>query len=99
MPTDVPNKFEAWWRHFRQTGDICPLRLGMSRDEMREILGEPNDTGGTTSKHKRPLIWRYADVEFHFGHALEDGLHLIYCESEDGAVRVCISQARDAGGE
>lgn len=102
MSADVPNRFEAWWRHFSQTGDICPLRLGMSRDELRDVLGDPHETGGTSRKHKRPLIWWYAGIEFHFGHPPEDGLRLIYSDNEDGVVQLCISRhapAVDGGSE
>lgn len=43
------------------------VRLGMSRDEVRECLGDPDDTGGTSRKQHVPRIWKYGEVELHFG--------------------------------
>ena len=85
--------FDAWWEAFSRTGDICPVRLGMSRDELRAILGDAHDVGGTSRRRKRPAIWWYEygkhHVEFHFGPA---GLELIYSDNEDGIVELCISR-------
>jgi hypothetical protein len=30
-------QFQEWYEKFGSTGDICPIRLGMSRDEVRAI--------------------------------------------------------------
>ncbi len=77
------NEFKDWWTSFRVTGDICPLRLGMTRDEVKAILGEPDDVGYTSRKHRIPAIWRYEDLEFHFaggGLGPNATLSLIYRE-------------------
>ncbi len=81
------SEFDAWWERFSSTGDICPVKLGFSRDEVRRVLGEPDDVGGTSRKHRRPRIWRYRDLEFHFS---GDGLSLIYQETPSGIVRISI---------
>ena len=73
--------FQSWWEHLKLTGDICPLHLGMSRDELRTALGEPDDTGATSRRHPTPKIWKYGGVEFHFGPG--DALALIYMEDNE----------------
>ncbi len=86
-------EFKSWWANFAVTGDICPIRLGATRDEIRSILGDPDDTGGTSGK-QLPMIWKYDELEFHFGKRSGDGLFLIYKDTDDGIVQVCIQQHR-----
>jgi hypothetical protein len=76
-------QFMIWWESFRVTGDICPLRLGMTRDELKATLGEPDDVGGTSRKYPNPAIWKYSDLEFHFELGSEGRLWLIYREFEN----------------
>ena len=85
------NKFINWYKQFRNTGDICPVRLGMARPEVESILGKPDLKGGKSRKQILPLIWKYNELEFNFGPRLEDGLLLIYMETEDGITIVSIS--------
>ncbi len=51
---------------FLRTGEFGPVRMGMSRDELLRLLGEPERLGGASRRHPVPPIWRYGDVEFHF---------------------------------
>jgi len=45
----------------------------MSRAELESLLGEPEVTGVPQSrKNRRPLIWKYGDVEFIFDHYWQD---------------------------
>jgi len=87
MPSDA---FKLWWKKFGETGDICPVKLGCTRDELRALFGEPDSVGGTSRKHKRPGIWKYGDLEFHFEKDKTDALCLIWSDTDDGHVRVCI---------
>ena len=77
------SEFKTWWESFRVTGDICPVRLGITRDELRAILGEPDDVGGTSRKYPNPAIWKYEDLEFHFEPGQDGMLWLIYSEVDD----------------
>jgi hypothetical protein len=88
--------FLTWWSRFRESGDICPIRLGMSRDELRAILGSPDDTGGTSRRHRTAAIWKYNELEFHFGSGPDDSLRLIYLERDD-VVELSISSNNSAG--
>lgn len=85
-------QFHNWLRKFKSTGDICPLRLGMTREDLRLSLGEPDLMGGLMGKHQVPCIWKYKEMEFHFGPQKTDGLHLIYEEDEKGISIVVIKR-------
>lgn len=80
MPTP---EFQSWWESFSRTGDICPLRLGMTRDELKAVLGEPDDVGVTSQRWRTPAIFKYAELEFHFGLGPHGLLELIYQERDD----------------
>lgn len=89
MPSDA---FKSWWKKFRATGDICPVRLGCSREDIRTLFGEPDAVGGTSRKYRTPAVWKYGELEFHFGPKSTDLLALIYSESADGIVETSISR-------
>ena len=82
--------FRKWLAALMSSGDICPLRLGNTRDELRAFLGAPDAVGGTSRKNNLARIWRYEDTEFHFGPKSNDGLFLIYSEDQAGVVKVSI---------
>jgi hypothetical protein len=87
-------EFEQWYERFSSTGDICPIRLGMSRDQLRAAFGEPDDVGATPRKRQEPGIWVYGGLEFHFDHTGGDELFLIYRDNADGIVETSISRRR-----
>ena len=76
-------EFQSWWDSFSRTGDICPLRLGMTRAELKAVLGEPDDVGGTSRRWKTPAILKYAELEFHFGLGPQGRLELIHRERDN----------------
>jgi hypothetical protein len=82
--------FQEWYEKFASTGDICPIRLGMSRDEIRATFGEPDDVGATSRKRPEAAIWVYGGLEFHFDHSTGDELFLIYRDNPDGVVETSI---------
>ena len=85
--------FQQWHEKFASTGDICPIRLGMSRDEVRAIIGQPDDVGGTSGKRGAPAIWVYAGLEFHFNPTTGDELFLISpWDTAEGVVETSISR-------
>jgi hypothetical protein len=55
----------------------------MTRDELKAILGEPDDVGGTTRKQVTSLIWKYDELEFHFERGFDGSLWLIYSEVDN----------------
>jgi hypothetical protein len=82
--------FAEWWSNFRRSGDIGNIRAAMHRDELKELLGEPDDVGGTSRKRRMPRIWKYGSVEFHFGD--EDDLRLVYFEDDEGNANVVLQK-------
>ena len=84
--------FEDWHRKFSATGDICPIRLGITRDQLRTAFGEPDKVGGTSRRRRTPAIWVYGGLEFHFDHTAGDELCLIYRDSAEGVVETCIAR-------
>jgi hypothetical protein len=47
---------------FLKTGQIGQLATGLSRDAVRDLLGNPSDT----SVGRRPEIWKYGPIELAF---------------------------------
>ena len=85
-------EFQQWYEKFASNGDICPIRLGMSRDDVRAAFGEPDDVGGTSRKRQKPAIWVYGGLEFHFDYTAGDELFLIYRDTAEGVVETSISR-------
>jgi len=66
--------------------EATPLGLGATRDELRQLLGEPTDVSTTTRRQRQPIIWRYGEIEYHFG---DDGrVWQIYTEDKNRNPRV-----------
>ena len=73
-------KFHIWRDTLIQTKAIAPLRFGMPQEEVAAALGRP-DAVSTMEWDGRPLILKYADIEFHFDERRHRGLFLIYSDS------------------
>jgi hypothetical protein len=73
--------FNNWWSDYERTGVISPVQLGMTRDELWKIFGEPDKMAQTS--RRRPLvgIWKFGRIEFHFDRGGQ--LFLIYTEDND----------------
>ncbi len=91
--------FESWWRRFRATGDISPVRLGQTREDIRALFGEPDDKGGFVRRCRLPCIWKYQELEFHFEPDTKGELVLIYSETPEGIVDVSIPRRGDSIGD
>jgi hypothetical protein len=76
--------FLTWWREYERTGKLGAVHLGMTREDLRQLFGEPDDTA--KGFRKRPLsgIWKYGEIEFHFG--FEGELFLIFIDGWDEVV-------------
>jgi hypothetical protein len=71
-----------------------PVGYGATREELRRLLGEPHIVGGTSRRQRVPTIWKYGDVEYHFG---TDGrVSLIYLEDADGTPHVLAGPSSEA---
>ena len=84
-PTDEPmgqGQVKASMLEFARTGQLGPLRCGMSRDELLAAVGPPSDWMLDTvdrikSRMETSGIWWYGDVEFHFD---EDRVWMIFSD-------------------
>jgi hypothetical protein len=69
--------------------------LGATRDDLLRTLGEPDDVGGTSRSRRVPSVWKYGEIEYHFG---RDGrVWLIYTEDSDGNPKVLAGPNADCG--
>src|SRR5258708_23787476 len=65
------------------------IRLGITRTELRTLLGEPDAMGCFSPKNKVPPVWKYGEVEFSFPPARflrvaeHHGLDLVYVDETD----------------
>jgi hypothetical protein len=46
--------------------DASKISANMTREEVREVFGEPEMVGGTSRKYRTPCVYRYGKIEFHF---------------------------------
>lgn len=65
-------------RTFLETGKLGPLHLGMSRQQILEVVGQPDDWN--TNFAPRAAIWKYGSMELYF---LKGGetLYMIFCDN------------------
>jgi len=74
---------------------LDPSLFGLTREQVRERLGEPNDVGLTSRRYKTPRLWLYGTVEVYFG---KDGLvDLIFDDDEKGGSGKSISSSKAGG--
>ncbi len=82
-------RFSLWRGELFRTGAIDPLRLGVSQNEVAAAFGPPDDVSNELKKG-RPLIFKYADIEFHFDHRFGHRLFLIYSEGDGREPRISV---------
>ncbi len=58
----------------------------MTLKELHELLGEPTDFMISSRSERQPMIWRYGEIEYHFGPS--GRVWLVYTEDDDGNPRV-----------
>jgi len=84
--TSKSSAFNHWWGQYERSGTISPVQLGMVREDIKNLFGEPDTTA--RGWRRRPLmgIWSFGKIEFHFD---TDGrLYQLYTENEDLSPRV-----------
>ena len=60
------------------------LRIGMTREDVVRILGQPDDTGRTSCLYETPSIYKYRDIELHFTPGRNGLLWMVYKEDDAG---------------
>ncbi len=66
-------------RNKKQTVDIFTLvQPGMTRKQVFEILGEPEDWNIGSRKYPNPTVYKYGDVQLGFTYPQDGGLVYIH---------------------
>lgn len=65
-------------KHFLETGEFGVIRLGMTRQQINEVLGTPRHWGPQDLKDTSE-IWKYGSIEFYFPRR-GDELWMIYTD-------------------
>lgn len=71
---------------------LARARIGMTREEIVEVLGEPDDVGYVSRKRRTPNIYVYRGVELHFEPSKTGRLSMIYAEDDDGNVQLLLKE-------
>jgi hypothetical protein len=69
-------------KDFLLTGILNPIKFGMTSNELKDILGEP-DTVWTKRKSRRPTGFEYGEIEFYFTDSNDNRLCTIYLDHFD----------------
>ena len=62
---------------------IGRIRVGMTRHQVIEALGLPDDVGVTSRKYRTPAIFKYGEIELHFEPWKDGTLVRAYTEDEN----------------
>jgi hypothetical protein len=65
---------------FVRTGHLGRLALGAAVEEVRRVLGPPEDT--SVRKKNRPVIWKYGSLQLHFDHGFLSFIGLYFRDGE-----------------
>ncbi|MCP3999052.1 MAG: hypothetical protein GY722_28915 [bacterium] len=49
-----------------RSGELGPVRLGMTKEEVRRALGAPDDVMRPSRRRRESPCWLYGDVEVYF---------------------------------
>lgn len=63
--------------------DLHRINLGMTREQVKALLGEPDAYGGTSRKYKTPSIYKYGIYELTFESYKDSGLVWIMDENHN----------------
>jgi hypothetical protein len=65
--------------------DLSRVHIGMSRDEVIALFGEPDLRGATSRKYRTPSVFRYGNIEFCFQMWKSGGLLSVHEVDEFGS--------------
>lgn len=69
-------------REFLSTGRFGPVGLGATREAVRRAFGPPDDRDARARTDEAAGIWKYGDIELHFGKGGGDAsLWLVYADA------------------
>jgi len=73
-----PKLMKISLQDFIISGELGPIRLGMSRTEVEKQLGKADDWSTSHTNQQFPAIWKYGNVELHFGD--DDKVEMIFLD-------------------
>ncbi len=59
------------------------IRIGMTRAEVLEVIGEPESKGTGSNKYPRPCVWKYGPIELLFHYNQDGGLWCLFYHDPD----------------
>lgn len=59
-------KYSSVWRYGILQVSFGKLKIGMTKADVRELLGPPEAWGGTSRKYREPCIWKYGTLQLTF---------------------------------
>jgi hypothetical protein len=82
-------------RRYRALIASGQLRRGMTRDEVRVLLGPPDDVGLTSRKYRTPQAYLYGCLQLLFGPRAGDGLLIVYRDAPEGEESIYLMGGSD----
>jgi hypothetical protein len=80
LDNDVPRIYPSEW--------IEEIPLEITREQLVELLGPPDATGGTSRKYPTPSIYKYGVMEYHFQGWKNGILALIGYDDENNFITI-----------
>ncbi len=65
------------------------IPLGITREQLIELLGEPHDISCPTKRNKIPVIYKYNEIEYHFLRGKDGTLVLIFDNATHITLKKC----------
>lgn len=62
---------------------LSKVKLGMTRNEVFELLGPHDGHNIGSRKYPKPTIYLYGAIELYFHYANDGGLYWVYTENKD----------------
>lgn len=73
---------------FLRTGQFGELSFGLSSQQVRELLGEPEATARKSRKNPHPVCYKYGSVEIWFSSSRPFGIWMVCCDLDEGTFRL-----------
>lgn len=71
--------------HFFQLGRLGDLQLGMTQEQIHQLLGQPDRVGARSRSQRQPVVAKYGDLELYFESAPPHICITMFIEAADGA--------------
>ncbi|MEO7714958.1 MAG: hypothetical protein ABIY70_02040, partial [Capsulimonas sp.] len=76
------NQMSVSLKELLRTGVFAGIQPGTPKQQLLDLLGEPDYVGGTSRKYRRPQILVYGSVELYLDHATRDQFVSVFWDAE-----------------